>query len=126
MKEASRINFRGYNFRDYLNKPAAQRQNLDGSRSLNYLTIVCILSASVDKLTFFVYFGDGDGDGDSNVLTLEPDDQTASELDSEDAVSLLTVAMESDSTDNILVSSLSILARLHNSLSTQRERSFIS
>ena len=101
-----------------------QRQNLDGSRSLNYLTIVCILSASVDKLTFFVYFGDGDGDG--NVLTLEPDDRTASELDSEDAVSLLTVAMESDSTDNILVSSLSILARLHNSLSTQRERSFIS
>ena len=95
MKEASRINFRGYNFRDYLNKPAAQQQSLDGSkRSPNNLTIVCILSASVDKLTFFVYFGDGDGHGDGNVLTLGADDRTASELDSEDAVSLLTVAME--------------------------------
>ena len=74
-----------------MNKPAAQRQSLDGSRrSPNYLTIVCILSASVDKLTFFVHFGDGDG----NVLTLGADDRTASELDSEDAVSLLTVALE--------------------------------
>ena len=71
-----------------MNKPAAQRQSLDGSRrSPNYLTIVCILSASVDKLTFF-------GDGDGNVLALGADDQTASELDSEDAVSLLTVALE--------------------------------
>ena len=93
LKEASRINFRGFNFHDYLNKPAAQRQSLDRSRrSPNYLTIVCILSARVDKLTFFVYFGDGNGNG--NVLTLGANDRTASELDNKDAVSLLIVAME--------------------------------
>ena len=69
-----------------------RRHSGRSSRSPNYLTIVCVLSASVDKLTF-LYFGDGDG----NVLTLRADDRTASELDSQLVDS--SNAMESDSTE---------------------------
>ena len=42
--------------------------------------IVCMLSASVDKLTFFVYFGDGDD------LMFGADSRTAFKLDSEEAI----------------------------------------
>ena len=58
-----------------------------------------MLSGSVDKLTFFVYFGDGDE------LTLGADGRTAFELDVEDAISLLV-----DSSDGVRQHSRSLVS----------------
>ena len=62
---------------------AAQVQRQKSKALMDRSTIVCMLSANIDKLIFFVYLGDGDD------LTLGADDRAAFELDSEDAISLL-------------------------------------